>query len=122
MSAAGEARDGVRRHLCQPARRSLGAGIAVAIAVGGCGGSLPQRAELGQTIFSRECGACHSLLGRQSARQQGGDLRGLKVPRAILLQFAAEMPVPHPLTRTDRNAVVSYILSVQRRDRVRRRG
>jgi hypothetical protein len=61
-------------------------------------------------------------LGRQSPRQQGGDLRGLRVSRAILLQFAAEMPVPHRLTRADRNAVVTYILSVQREDSVRRPG
>jgi hypothetical protein len=44
------------------------------------------------------------------------------MPRAILVQFTAEMPVPHPLTRTDRNAVVNYILSVQRQDRARRPG
>jgi mono/diheme cytochrome c family protein len=92
----------------------FGAGVAVAIALAGCGGSLAQRTEAGPAVFSRECGACHSLLGRQSPRQQGGDLRGLSVPRASLLQFAAEMPVPHPLTRADRNAVVNYILTVQR--------
>ena len=73
-------------------------------------------------MFSRECGACHSLVGRQSPRQQGGDLRGLRVSRAILLQFAAEMPVPHPLTRADRNAVVTYILSVQSHDRAKKSG
>jgi hypothetical protein len=44
------------------------------------------------------------------------------MPRAILLQFAAEMPVPDPLTRADRTAVVDYILSVQRPDRVRSPG
>lgn len=99
-------------------RGALGAGITAAIAVAGCGGSLAARAESGQAIFSRECGACHSLSGHPSPRQQGGDLLGFRVQRAILLQFAAEMPVPHPLTRVDRNAVVNYILSVQRHDRV----
>jgi hypothetical protein len=44
------------------------------------------------------------------------------MPRAMLLQLAAEMPVPHPLTRTDRNALVNYILSVQRQAGVRRTG
>jgi mono/diheme cytochrome c family protein len=106
----------------RPVPRLLAAGITAAIAVVGCGGSVAQRAESGRAVFSRECGACHSVSGRQSPRQQGGDLRDLRVPRAILLQFAAEMPVPHPLTRVDRNAVVDYILSVQRQDRVNRPG
>jgi mono/diheme cytochrome c family protein len=100
----------------------LGAGAAAVIVIAGCGGSLGRRTESGQAVFSGECGACHSLSRRQSSRQQGGDLRELKMPRATLLQFAAEMPVPHRLTRHDRNAVVNYILSVQRRDRVRSPG
>lgn len=95
----------------------LGAGVAGVIALGGCGGSLAQRMAIGREVFSRECGFCHSLVGRQSPRQQGGDLRSLRVRRAVLLQFAAEMPVAHRLTRADRDAVVSYILSVQRQDR-----
>jgi mono/diheme cytochrome c family protein len=103
-------------------RGLLGAGVTAVIAVAGCGGSHVRRTESGQAVFSHECGTCHSLLGRQSPRQQGGGLRGLRMPRAILAQFAAEMPVPHPLTRTDRNAVVNYILSIQRQDRVRRPG
>jgi mono/diheme cytochrome c family protein len=93
----------------------LAACVATVIVAVGCGGSRAQRAESGRAVFGRECGACHSLLGPQSPRQQGGDLRGLRVPRAILLQFAAEMPVPYPLTRSDRDAVVNYILSVQQR-------
>jgi mono/diheme cytochrome c family protein len=100
----------------------LGAGVTAAIAAVGCGGSLARQTQSGRAVFSRECGACHSLLGPQSPRQQGGDLRGLRMPRAILLQFAAEMPVPDPLTRADRTAVVDYILSVQRPDRVRSPG
>jgi mono/diheme cytochrome c family protein len=100
----------------------LGPGAAAVIALVACGGSPAQRTESGQSVFSRECGACHSLAGRQSPRQQGGDLRGLKMPRAILLQFAAEMPVPDRLTHADRNAVVNYILSMQRQDGVRKPG
>lgn len=92
------------------------------IAIAGCGGSSAHPPEAGPAVFSRECSACHSLLGRQSPRQQGGDLRVLRLPRSALLQFAAEMPVPSVLTRADRDAVVDYILSVQRRDRVRGSG
>jgi mono/diheme cytochrome c family protein len=102
--------------------RGLLGGVTAVIIVAGCGGSLTQRTESGQAVFNGECGTCHSLVGRQSPRQQGGDLRGLRVPRAILLQFTAEMPVPHRLTRADRNAVVNYILSVQGQDRVTRPG
>lgn len=100
----------------------LGAGAVAVIAVVGCGGSLARRTESGQAVFTRECGSCHSLSDRQTARQQGGDLSGLRVPRAILLQFTAEMPVPHRLSRADDNALVNYILSVQRQDRVTRPG
>jgi mono/diheme cytochrome c family protein len=100
----------------------LGAGVVTVIAVVGCGGSLARRTESGQAVFSRECGSCHSLSGRQAARQQGGDLSGLRMPRAILLQFAAEMPVPHRLSRADGNALADYILSVQRQDAIRRQG
>jgi mono/diheme cytochrome c family protein len=92
------------------------------VAVVGCGGSLARRTESGQAVFSQECGSCHSLSGRQTVRQQGGDLRGLTVPRAILLQFAAEMPLPHRLSRAEGNALLNYILSVQRQDRVTRPG
>jgi mono/diheme cytochrome c family protein len=94
-------------------RGLLAAGVTAVIAAVGCGGSRAQRTESGQAVFRRECGACHSLSGRQSPRQQGGDLRGLRVSRAILVQFAAEMPVPYRLTRADRDAVVNYILSIQ---------
>ena len=102
-------------------RGLLGAGVAAVIAVAGCGSSGGQRTD-GKAIFSRECGVCHSLSGRRSPGQEGDDLSGLRMPRGILLQFTAEMPVPHPLTRAALNAVVNYILSVQRQDRVRGRG
>ncbi len=100
-------------------RGLAGAGIAALMAVAGCGGSGGHRVESGKAVFSSECGVCHSLSGRRSPRQEGDDLSGLRMPRGILLQFAAEMPVPHPLTRADLNAVVRYILTVERQDRVR---
>jgi mono/diheme cytochrome c family protein len=99
-------------------RGLLGAGVAAVIAVAGCGSSGAQRAESGKAVFGRECGVCHSLSGRHSPRQEGDDLSGLRMPRGILRQFTAEMPVPHPLTRAALNAVVNYILSVERQDRV----
>jgi mono/diheme cytochrome c family protein len=76
----------------------------------------------GQAVFGRECGACHSLSGGQSPRQQGGTLLGLKMRRVSLLQFADEMPVAHRLSRAEGDAVVNYILSLQRDGRVRSPG
>jgi hypothetical protein len=35
----------------------------------------------------------------------------------VLRQFTAEMPVKHPLTKAELNAVVDYVLAVQRRRR-----
>jgi mono/diheme cytochrome c family protein len=98
----------------------LGVGAAAMITVAGCGSSQARQTESGKAVFSRECGACHSLSGRHSPRQEGDDLSGLRVSRGSLREFAAEMPVPRPLTRADLSAVVNYILSVERRDRLRR--
>jgi hypothetical protein len=59
------------------------------------------------------------LSGHRSPRQEGDDLSGLRMPRGILLQFAAEMPAPHPLTRAALNAIVSYVLLVERQGHTR---
>src|ERR1700759_222593 len=99
-------------------RGLLGAGVAAAIAVAGCGGSGARQMASGKTVFRSECGMCHSLSGHRSRRQEGEDLSRRRMRRGILLRFAAEMPVPHPLTRASLNAVVKYILAVERRDRV----
>ena len=89
------------------------------IGVAGCGSSSAHQTESGKAVFSRECGVCHSLSGHRAPHQEGDDLRRLRESREDLLEFAVEMPVPRPLTRADLNAVVTYILSVQRQNRAR---
>ena len=84
-----------------------------ATALCGCGGSHPTPS--GRAVFVSSCNACHSLTGINTPRQQGGDLLDLHLRRAVLLQFAREMPVRHRLSEAEFGAVVSYILAVQRR-------
>ena len=76
---------------------------------------LPQSSASGRELFTRDCGFCHSLSGHSSPKQEGGDLLGAHLRRPVLVQFTAEMPVKHRLSRADLNAVVDYVLAVQRR-------
>jgi cytochrome c5 len=76
---------------------------------------LPHTSASGHDVFARACAACHSLSGHGSPKQQGGDLLAVHLRRPVLAQFTAEMPVKHRLSRTDLNAVVDYVLTVQRR-------
>jgi mono/diheme cytochrome c family protein len=92
----------------------FGAVVALsAAALCGCGGT--HRPMTGRALFVTSCNSCHSLTGINTPRQQGGDLLGFRVDRAVLLQFAEEMPVRHPLSHAELDAVVSYILAIQRR-------
>ena len=93
------------------------AALLAAGAVAGCG-SAGSRAVSSAALFATHCGACHSLTGSSTPRQQGGDLKRLRLPRSELLQFTAEMPVMHgPLTPRELRAVVSFLQSVERRRR-----
>jgi mono/diheme cytochrome c family protein len=90
----------------------------VALFLAGCGssGSAPASSSaLGHQVFAHQCSFCHSLSGHSSPRQQGGDLLGTHLRRPALYQFTAEMPVRHRLSRAALNAVVDYVLAVQRR-------
>ena len=66
-------------------------------------------------LFTRACGACHTLSGVDSPKYQGGDLLGLQMSRPALLQFAREMPVRRRLTSAELATVADYVLAVQRR-------
>jgi mono/diheme cytochrome c family protein len=90
----------------------------MALFLAGCGssGSGPSSASgLGHQVFDHQCSFCHSLLGDSLPRQQGGDLLGAHLQRPALYQFTADMPVRHRLSRAELNAVVDYVLAVQRR-------
>jgi hypothetical protein len=58
---------------------------------------------------------CHSVIGNESLRRQGGDLLGYRMTRQQLREFTREMPVRHRLTPAELNAVVDYVFALQRR-------
>ena len=99
--------------------RRLAAGATVALTVGlsGCGGSSQQPPPTGQRLFAADCSACHSLSGSERPSRQGGDLRGLRISHAAMLQFVREMPVRHHLTDVQENAVAKYVLAIERAGR-----
>ncbi|MGZ4167255.1 MAG: hypothetical protein ACXVRW_13930 [Solirubrobacteraceae bacterium] len=81
----------------------------------GCGGGQSQThaAPSGRELFARACGACHTLSGHDDPRHQGGDLLGFHATRPQMLQLAAEMPVRHPLSQGQLDAVVRFVLSME---------
>lgn len=104
--------------------RSALAAALLAAAVGGCGagpatGHKPTaaaRAVSGRAVFAEHCAVCHAISGRLYRTQQGGDLRGLHLPRNELVQFTVEMPVIRRRLRArEVQAVVSYLQAMSRR-------
>lgn len=91
------------RHAC--------AALASCGLLAGCGGA--KHVEPGATLFAHNCSLCHSLIGNESLRRQGGDLLRDRLSRPILLQFAREMPVRRPLSEKQLAQVVDYIRQVQ---------
>lgn len=98
------------------------AATVLAFTTAGCGSaSTPTRSPgittTARTLFTTSCGACHSLTGHNTPSHQGGDLLAVRLHRAVALQFAREMPVPHRLTKAQLSAIVDYIAAVQRGNR-----
>jgi mono/diheme cytochrome c family protein len=93
--------------------------LATSVAVAGCGGggSASQTGEA--AVFARNCSACHSLIGNESRHRQGGDLVGYRLSRQQLLEFTREMPTRRPLTSSQLEGVVDYVLALQHRGRAR---
>ncbi len=60
---------------------------------------------------------CHSLDGRPSPRQQGGDLLSVQMTLGQMLEFVREMPVRHRLSSADQETVADYVRSVETRGR-----
>lgn len=86
------------------------AGVA---ACGGGHGTQSAAVPSGRALFSEACGACHTLTGHNDPRHQGGDLRDFHASRAQLYQLASEMPVCHPLSRAQLNAVVGFLVALE---------
>ncbi len=90
---------------------------ASAALLAGCGGSHPgagARSPSPRVLFGEACGACHSLSGIASPRQQGGDLSRFHASWTQFLELAREMPVRRHLTETQLRAVVSYLIGIER--------
>jgi mono/diheme cytochrome c family protein len=82
-------------------------------ATGGASGTGGPEAASGRALFAQACGACHTLTGHNDARHQGGDLLGFHATHTQLNQLASEMPVRHPLSRGQLQAVVHYVMSME---------
>lgn len=84
-----------------------------AVAISGCGSGAKVS---GRAVFAADCAVCHSISGSSAPTQQGGDLRGLRLPRNDLVQYTVEMPVLNkPLNRAQVRAVVDYMQSIERK-------
>ncbi len=93
------------------------AALVVVVVLGGCGTTGGAQRSGGQALFAQDCGACHSLSGRQSPRRQGGDLLALHAGREPMLQFIREMPVRRRLSPAQLRTVADYVLDVERHGR-----
>jgi mono/diheme cytochrome c family protein len=91
--------------------------LAIATVVAGCGASGGSQHATGSSLCVEDCGMCHSLIGRQSPRWQGGDLLALHMTGAEMLGFVREMPVPHRLTSAQRQTLADYVRAVEARGR-----
>ncbi len=80
----------------------------------GAGDGAQHTASSGRELFARSCSACHTISGADDPRRQGGDLLAFHASRAQLLSLAAAMPVRPPLRETQLEAVVDYVLAVER--------
>jgi mono/diheme cytochrome c family protein len=89
--------------------------LAAAALAGGCGATGPSSPPSGKRLFAGSCGGCHTLTGVNAPSHQGGDLLHVRLSRPQLVQFTQEMPVRHPLTEAQVDAVTAYVLAAERR-------
>ena len=92
--------------------------LAAVAGLTGCGGGggLSQT-RTAQALFASNCSACHSLIGNESRHRQGGDLVGYRLTRSQLLEFTREMPTRRPLTSSELNTLVDYVLEIEQHRR-----
>jgi mono/diheme cytochrome c family protein len=87
--------------------------LAVAAVAAGCGSGSGSPPTDGRALFAENCAMCHSLTGRESPRQQGGDLLGFRMTEKQMLEFVREMPVRHPLSTAQQRAVADYVRALE---------
>lgn len=83
--------------------------VVASVALTGCGSASRLSPASGKALFAEDCSACHSLIGKESLRRQGGDLLGYRFNRQDLREFAREMPVRRPLRPAQLEAIVDYV-------------
>ena len=95
--------------------RSVFALLAAVAGLTGCGGGARTMSQTRkpQALFDSNCSACHSLIGNESRRRQGGDLVGYRFTRSQLLEFTREMPTRRALTSSELNTIVDYVLEIE---------
>jgi mono/diheme cytochrome c family protein len=91
------------------------AALVIAAIPAGCGSGAGASREDGRALFVQDCAICHSLNGQSTPRQQGGDLLGLHISRAAMLEFVREMPVRRRLSSAELQAVADYVRAVEAR-------
>jgi mono/diheme cytochrome c family protein len=105
------------RRLLAPVLAPVLVAACAAFVIAGCGGAQSRHqtrsSAPGRELFARACGACHTINGHEDPRRQGGDLLGFHSSRAQMLQLAGEMPVRHPLTQSQLEAVVRFVMSLE---------
>lgn len=94
----------------------LGASVlAIAGLLGGCGAGAGSQTASGRVLFAHNCTVCHSLIGNESLRRQGGDLLGYRFSRQVLTQYTRQMPVGRPLSSGQLGAIVEYVYQAEQR-------
>lgn len=98
-------------------RLATGLGLlALTGTLAGCAGAGPgaTRPQVGAALFAQDCSVCHSLSGNNSPSRQGGDLLGYRFSRAVMLEFAREMPIRRPLSSAELGVLTDYIVQAER--------
>lgn len=88
--------------------------VALGFGTAACGGGRPSGSTGGAVLFRQACGACHTIAGVDTPSHQGGDLLAVHLRRSVWVQFAGEMPLRRRLGPGELDAIVDYILAVQR--------
>lgn len=91
--------------------------VAIAGILGGCGAGAGAGAGVasGRVLFAHNCTICHSLIGNESLRRQGGDLLGYRFSRQVLTQYTRQMPVGRRLSSGQLGAIVEYVHQAEQR-------
>ena len=80
----------------------------------GCGGSHGVDRASGKALFAEDCSGCHSLVGNDALKRQGGDLLGYRYGRRALIQFVHDMPARRPLDSGQVTSIVAYVSARER--------